>query len=144
LGVPLYSYSGLLVSAGGAWAADRLVCALFDARRRDVYAACYRFGKGEVEVVMGACALSLDEVVGRFEGDEVPVFTGEGAVLHAAELQERLGAMVVPSLLSAPRAAVLLWLVNAEPELGLVADAAAWEPDYVRASGAERIAAQKS
>ena len=43
LGVPLLAYSGLLATAVAGWGAGGSVCALFDARRRDVYAACYRF-----------------------------------------------------------------------------------------------------
>lgn len=42
LGVPLFAYSGLLAAAAGHWGAGRPVCALFDARRRDVYAGCWR------------------------------------------------------------------------------------------------------
>jgi hypothetical protein len=40
-----------------------------------------------------------------------------------------------------PRASALIWLAVHWPELGLVADRSAWEPEYVRAAGAERIAA---
>jgi tRNA threonylcarbamoyladenosine biosynthesis protein TsaB len=140
LGVPLYAYSGLLASAAAHWGAGRPVCALLDARRRDVYLACYRFGAG-VETMVAPTALGVDEVVERFRGGKPPLFTGEGAALHSEELARELGAPVVPALLSAPRASSLLWLAQAVPEMGLVADAAGWEPEYVRAAGAERIAA---
>jgi hypothetical protein len=49
---------------------------------------------------------------------------------------------VAPAEVGVPRASALLWLARAAPEMGRVADAAAWEPEYVRASGAERIAAE--
>jgi tRNA threonylcarbamoyladenosine biosynthesis protein TsaB len=139
LGVPLYAYSGLLASAAAHWGAGRPVCALLDARRRDVYLACYRFGAG-VETLVVPTAMSVDDVVARFRADP-PLFTGEGAALHADELARELGADVVPALLSAPRASSLLWLAQAAPELGFVASPAEWEPEYVRAAGAERIAA---
>src|SRR5690606_1081589 len=52
LGVPLFAYSGLLALAA-AVAAEGPVCALFDARRGEVYAGCWRFpGDGAVEVIM--------------------------------------------------------------------------------------------
>src|SRR5690606_12604773 len=60
LGVPLLAFSGLLAAASAGWGAGGPVCALFDARRRDVFAACYRFphgGSAAVEVVMEPEAL---------------------------------------------------------------------------------------
>lgn len=143
LGVPLFAYSGLLATAASGWAAGGPVCALFDARRRDVYAACYRFDDG-VQELFGPVALSVDEVVERFRGGEVPLFAGEGATLHQPELERELGARVLPAHLGLPRAAALVWLATHAPELGAVADSTAWEPEYVRASGAERIAAEKA
>jgi tRNA threonylcarbamoyladenosine biosynthesis protein TsaB len=148
LRVPLLAYSGLLATAASAWAAPGPVCALFDARRRDVYAGCYAFGErrtGNEEpfplTILPPTALSIDEVVERFRAD-APLFVGEGALLHRALLERELGATVGPAQLAAPRASALLWLAVHAPEQGRVADPAAWEPDYVRASGAERVAAR--
>jgi hypothetical protein len=70
-----------------------------------------------------------------------PVFAGEGAVLHHDEIKQVLGAPVVPEFAGVPRASALLWLLRTVPEQGLVANPATWEPEYLRASGAERIAA---
>jgi tRNA threonylcarbamoyladenosine biosynthesis protein TsaB len=144
LGVPLYAYSGLLAAAAAGWAAEGTVCALFDARRRDVYAACYRFTEGArpVEVLMAPTALSVDELVARLAEAPPALLVGEGAVMHRAELEERLGSRVAPPQLAIPRASSLLWLAARVPELGRVEEGAAWEPEYVRASGAERIAAE--
>ncbi|MET0396976.1 MAG: tRNA (adenosine(37)-N6)-threonylcarbamoyltransferase complex dimerization subunit type 1 TsaB [Longimicrobiaceae bacterium] len=139
-GVPLWAYSSLLAAAAGCWGADRPVCALFDARRRDVYAACYRFGAG-VEETMAPEALTVDEVLERFRGGPPPLFTGEAAVIHREEIGREAGVRVVPAHLAAPRASALLALLRAAPEAGRVAEPAHWEPEYVRASGAERIAA---
>jgi tRNA threonylcarbamoyladenosine biosynthesis protein TsaB len=146
LRVPLYGYSGLLATAASAWSARGPVCALFDARRRDVFAACYRFdGAAPVELLMEPAALSLEAVVERFRGSpEPPLFVGEGALLHRAELEEALGAKVGPAHLATPRASALVWLAMAVPERGRVEDPASWEPEYLRASGAERIAAERA
>jgi tRNA threonylcarbamoyladenosine biosynthesis protein TsaB len=164
LGVPLWSYSGLLATAAGcamvSAAGDPLVCAMFDARRRDVYAACYRFRRAEsgtrregggrttaflpvVQTVMEPAAMSLDEVLERYGAGTVPLFTGEAAVIHADEIEQRLGAHTVPSHLVIPRASSLLWLTRAAPAMGWIDEPAGWEPDYLRASGAERIAAAR-
>lgn len=141
LRVPLLAYSGLLATAASAWASPGPVCALFDARRRDVYAGCYRFGEPRPLTILPPTALSIDEVVERFRAD-APLFVGEGALLHRELLERELGATVGPAQLAAPRASALLWLAVHAPEQGRVADPAAWEPEYVRASGAERVAAR--
>ena len=142
LGVPLFAYGALLATAAGSWTAGRPVCALFDARRRDVFTACYRFDGG-IREIFPPEAVALGVLLGRFGGGEIPVFTGEGALLHRAELEQELGATVAPPFLSLPRGSALLWLQHTAPEMGRVSDPAGWEPDYVRASGAERIAAGK-
>ncbi|CAN5430080.1 tRNA (adenosine(37)-N6)-threonylcarbamoyltransferase complex dimerization subunit type 1 TsaB [soil metagenome] len=141
LGVPLYAYSGLLATAAVSWGIERPVCALFDARRRDVYAACYRLDGG-VEVIFPPEALALDALLARFAAGEPPIFAGEGAVLHREEIERTLGAAVAPLHQGLPRASALLWLLQVAPELGRVEDPVAWEPQYIRASGAERIAAR--
>lgn len=140
LGVPLYAYSGLLAAAA-AHREEGTVCALFDARNREVFAGCWRFGDGAVEEVLGVSAAGIDDVVERLRGRSVR-FVGEGAELHRALLEEAFGPGAVPGE-ERSAAAGLLWLARTVPGLGRVADAAAWEPDYVRAAGVERIAAAR-
>jgi tRNA threonylcarbamoyladenosine biosynthesis protein TsaB len=148
LGLPLWSYSGLLAAAAGALAArgSTTVCSLFDARGRDVYAATYRFdddgGQRSVHVLTGPEALPLDDLLARFDAQDPPAFAGDGALRHQAEIRDRLGAHILPPHLALPRASSLLWLARAAPALGRVEEPATWEPEYVRASGAERIAAR--
>ncbi|HSJ09799.1 MAG TPA: tRNA (adenosine(37)-N6)-threonylcarbamoyltransferase complex dimerization subunit type 1 TsaB [Longimicrobiales bacterium] len=126
LGVPLYAYSSLAALAADAHT-DRAVCALFDARRGEVYAACYRAGETLLEPDALPVAALLDRV-----REHDPVFVGEGAVRYAHELG------CAPPALRWPRASALLRLAAADPAGGRVADGAAWEPSYLRASGAER------
>lgn len=145
LSIPLYGYSGLLATAAAAWSAAGPVCALFDARRRDVFAACYRFGlPGGVTVEMEPAAMALDALIDLFAEGEVPLFVGEGALRHAAELERTLGARVGPAHLAVPRASALVWLAVTAPGKGRVEDPSAWEPEYLRASGAERIAVARA
>ena len=149
LGIPIQAYSGLLAAAAGASAAGGEVCALFDARNRDVFVASYRFhpragGAGPaVEVVLQPSVLPIDELVTGFGDAALPLFTGDGALLHRARIEDA-GGRVAPPHLAFPRASALLWLATVVPELGFVDDPVAWEPDYLRASGAERIAARRS
>ncbi|HEV7589999.1 MAG TPA: tRNA (adenosine(37)-N6)-threonylcarbamoyltransferase complex dimerization subunit type 1 TsaB [Longimicrobium sp.] len=143
LGVPLFAYSGLLATAAAHRREGRPVCALFDARNREVFAGCWRFADEGVQEVLPPTILTVDEAVDRLRG-ESPRFTGDGAALHAAELEAALGPGSVRPLGDESPAAGLLWLARTVPELGRVSAPAAWEPEYLRASGAERIAAARA
>lgn len=145
LGVPLFAYSSLLVAAVSGWAASGPVCALFDARKKDVFAGCWSFAEdGSIEPIMEPTALTIDELISRFAGGAVPVFVGDGAILHAEDLRAALGGRVMPLEVGMPRASALLWLAANAPALGRVEDAGAWEPEYVRDPGAVRIAAAQA
>jgi tRNA threonylcarbamoyladenosine biosynthesis protein TsaB len=135
LGIPLYAYSSLAAAAAAALVDNRPVCALFDAKRGEVYAGCYRFpGFASLDVVMEPLVDSVDVVVERLRAQS-PLYVGEGAVRYG----DRLPADTrPPGSLTLPRASALLWLAGAAPEAGRVADPASWEPNYVRAPGAER------
>jgi tRNA threonylcarbamoyladenosine biosynthesis protein TsaB len=138
LDVPLYVYSGLLSLAAGAAASDRPVCALFDARREEVYAAAYQFAAdGPPTVLLEPAARPLEAVVEAL-APGAPLFVGDGALKHRARL-EAGGGRVAPAHLAVPRAAALLWLAGVDPA-GRLQDRAAWEPAYLRPSGAERVA----
>ncbi|MGQ0813546.1 MAG: tRNA (adenosine(37)-N6)-threonylcarbamoyltransferase complex dimerization subunit type 1 TsaB [Gemmatimonadota bacterium] len=138
LTVPLFAYSGLAALAAGAAVSDRQVCALFDARRGEVYAACYRFPElKRMETVLEPAPRSLDDVVSLLAVRST-LFVGDGALQNAAALRER-DAQIAPAHFAVPRAAALLWLSAAVPNAGRVDDIAAWEPMYLRASGAERM-----
>lgn len=132
--LPLLAYSSLLAVAAGSGLAGQ-VCALFDARREEVYAAAYRW-LAPPRVEVSPAALPLEELLERLGAREWR-FVGEGALRYAAAIEAR-GGTVLPEPLAHPRASVLLWLAEAFPEAGRVASAADWEPGYARGSGAVR------
>jgi tRNA threonylcarbamoyladenosine biosynthesis protein TsaB len=137
LGVPLFAASGLLAQAAAVADVNAPVCALFDARRGEVYAACYRFAATAApSVLLEPWVGDVLEVVDRLRA-HAPLYVGEGASRNAERIEEaggRLAGLRDPY----PSAAALLALVAAAPELYHVADPAAWQPLYVRASSAER------
>jgi tRNA threonylcarbamoyladenosine biosynthesis protein TsaB len=143
LGVPLFAYSGLLASAAAERREPRPVCALFDARNREVFAGCWQFTADGFRELLAPAILSVDEVIAALAGLR-PLAVGDGAALHAAELGAAFGADAVRPLGEESPAAGLIWLARTVPEAGHVAAPAAWEPEYLRASGAERIAAARA
>ena len=137
LGIPLYAYSALAAVAAAAGAHAGTVCAMFDAQRDEVYAAAYRFEDGWHEV-MAPAARAVRDVAAELARHDV-LYAGEGARKHAAVLESANGR-IAPALFDVPRASALLWLAEVAPAEGLVNDVSAWEPAYLRPSGAERVA----
>jgi tRNA threonylcarbamoyladenosine biosynthesis protein TsaB len=138
-GIPLFAHSGLLALAAAHRSTGVPVCALFDARNREVFAGCWRFADG-VETLLPVGVVEIDALAERLPTGDLR-FVGEGALLHRALLEARFGAGTVALEERSP-AEGLLWLMEALPEAGRVDDAAGWEPEYVRAAGAERSAAR--
>lgn len=137
-GAELAAHSSLAAVAAGTGLGGR-ICVLFDARRGQVYAAAYE-ETPPVSPSLGPLAAPVEDVLGRLPPGPW-TFAGGGARVHREALEGREGGRVLPFPHDAPRASALLALARAAPEAGRVDDPAAWEPQYVRASGAERPAA---
>jgi len=133
-GLPLFAYSGLLALAASV-GGDKPVCALFDARRGEVYGACYRVA-GDVAEVLEPGARALDDVLDAVAGLD-PLFAGDGALRYRDAIEAR-GGRVAPAHMAVPRASALIWLATRFPERGRVETPASWEPSYLRDPGAVR------
>ena len=133
--VPLYAYSSLRAVAASA--GRERVCALFDARRGEVYGAAYA-GGGLEGPRFGPAASGIDAWLDGLDDVGGWAFAGEGAIRQRGAIEAR-GGVVLPAFLGVPRAAALLWLGERLPG-GRVDDITRWEPGYVRSSGAERHA----
>ncbi len=132
--VALYAYSSLLCAAAGTGLAGN-VCALFDARRGEVYAAAYRCVVPP-EPELGPSAMPVARLLDRLVPAEW-AFVGEGARLHREAIRAG-GGRVLPPPTAPPRASTLLWLAGVCPAEGRVVAPSDWEPEYVRRSGATR------
>jgi tRNA threonylcarbamoyladenosine biosynthesis protein TsaB len=142
LEIPLYAYSGLAALAAGSATGDKQICALFDARRGEVYSACYRFPEmNRIETIMEPAPRMLDDVLARLDANET-LFVGDAALF--APSPDRLTAPphIAPSHIAIPRASSLLWLQTISPAAGKVEQPNEWEPLYIRESGAERMKAR--
>lgn len=131
----LYAFSSLLTVAAGLGRPDR-VCALFDARRGDVYAAAWRSLDPPARAA-GPVVEPIGAFLDRLDAPDRWTFAGDGALLHRGRIEER-GGWVAPFPSGHPRGSVLLWLAGRWPEAGRVESPADWEPRYARESGARR------
>ena len=148
LGVPLRAFPSLLALAAGLGEEPgeepgegdgsrdpaRPVCALFDARRGEVYAGCWRVGPDATGELLAPMVGTVEEVLAR-TSSHAPLYAGDGAERYRGTL-EAAGATVLAG--AHPRATTLLRLAAREAGAGRVADVSGWEPAYVRASSAER------
>jgi tRNA threonylcarbamoyladenosine biosynthesis protein TsaB len=135
LAVPLYAAPSLAALALAVEGADAPVCALFDARRGEVYVACYRFDGKVLQTLVGPRVCAVEHALTLAKGHGASC-AGEAAWLHAEKVHAA-GLRLAGSRHTAPRAAALLRLQGvgggAQP-----VEPGPWEPLYLRASGAER------
>ncbi|MBT8461902.1 MAG: tRNA (adenosine(37)-N6)-threonylcarbamoyltransferase complex dimerization subunit type 1 TsaB [Gemmatimonadetes bacterium] len=133
-GLDLYSFSSLAAVAAGTRCTEP-VCAMFDARRGQVYAAGYRVGTG-LEELFAPRADSLEQVLAGLDPSGW-FFAGDGAGAGEESIRSA-GGRVLDSELWVPRAGSLLWLASVDPDRGRVEDPGRWEPEYVRLPAAQR------
>ncbi len=135
-GLPLLGVPTLDGIALGCPVIDRPLWCLLDARKQEVYAACYRPGPaGRPELVLPARALRPQDLVKEISSPSL--LAGPG-VDEYRELFARVpGLRLVPSALSSPRAARIGYLAAEQLAAGKTLDAATAAPLYVRASEAE-------
>jgi tRNA threonylcarbamoyladenosine biosynthesis protein TsaB len=134
-GLELYSYSSLAAVAVEA-DCDGPVCAMFDARRGEVYAAGYRIGSS-VEELFEPRAVAIDDLLEYLDEPERWCFAGDGAGAGESAIRAA-GGQVLSEDRWVPRASALLWLAAVVPETGRVADPRRWEPAYIRLPAAQR------
>ncbi len=134
-GLELFSFSSLAAVAAGA-GCDRPVCAMFDARRGQVYAAGYLVDEG-IRELFAPRAGPLDQVLTGIGEPGNWCFAGDGAGAGEDIIRTAGGHVLDPDTW-VPSARSLLWLAAVDPDGGRVADPGSWEPGYVRLPAAQR------
>ena len=131
---PLVAISTLETLAARLPFARLPVCAVLDARKKEVYAALYDTASGvPIELVAPRAvnpALLAEERVGQ-----QTLYTGDGAEVYRDLWSE--DALLAPAFCARPDAATLGWLALSKLAEGATADLAALEPEYLRAPDAK-------
>lgn len=115
-----------------------LICALLDARKKEVYAAFYRCDVNGFPVRIGEMSVLSPEVLAGLI-DEPVLMIGDGAVVYKEVFQKALGQFfsLAPAMLHEP-SAVPLGLLGCEKLLdGETFDIDTGVPLYIRSSDAE-------
>lgn len=117
-------------------AETRTRCVLFDARGDRVFTAAYRLTEGAPDELRAPTFARLPDVL----SDEALMefaFCGEGAARHAGAIEAEGGVVLSPPA-GMPSADGLVRAFALSASTMEPWDLAAWEPDYLRASNAER------
>ena len=140
---PVYGFSSLAMLAMNLpWAAHP-VCTMFDAKKKEVYAALYNCRDLPLPLI-GDCVDSPDSFLDRL--DDVTIFVGEGAVAYRERIFARLGkkALFAPPFSHLPRASGGALLARCAFFRGEAIAPTELLPRYLRASEAELAKLRRS
>lgn len=113
------------------------ICPLLDARKREVYAALFRWQEGSLVRVIAEQALPLEALLAQLS--ERVIFLGEGALLYRRSIEEHMGdrALFASSRDMVPSPATVAALGRERARAGAFEDPLLLRPFYLRKSEAE-------
>lgn len=136
-GKPVAAVSSLEALAWNMPFSMHQVCPLFDARRKEVYAAIYKWNNEGFDVLLPESPLRIEDLLSKI--DRPTLFLGEGAELCRDIIIGKLGsaAFFAPPHKMAPSPANTGYLGILKAGRGGLHDAALLTPRYLRRSEAE-------
>ena len=143
-GRPVVGVSSLRTLAMQAPFARHPVCALLDARKKEVYAGLYRWEEDFPVPLREETVLSPERLLETLE--EEVLFAGSGAAAYRSLIIRRLGARAhfTPWPLQSPRAGLAAALALADLRQGRTVPLAQLSPHYIRRSEAEILWARRA
>ena len=115
------------------------VCAVLDARKREVYAALYDTATGVPVELVPPRAIAPAQLA-REGASAATIYTGDGATAYRELLAGNSTAQFAPLPCARPDAGTIGWLALSKLEQGQTADLDAVEPEYLRAPSARPVA----
>jgi tRNA threonylcarbamoyladenosine biosynthesis protein TsaB len=133
---PVAGISSLDAIAWQMSASKRQVCVMMDARRGEVYTACYRFSEGKMTKKTSEVCVSPERAV-ELAGESA-VFVGSGALAYQGKIESIAGKDIdfAPGFLNQVRASALAHAFFQSQDL-LSNDHLSLLPVYIRRSDAE-------
>ncbi len=137
---PLIHVPTVEAMAYNLWGSSALVCPIMDARRNQVYTGLYHVEKG-LEAVKEQCAMDMGDLIRILNSmEEKVIFLGDGVNVCRAQIETELKTefCFAPASHNRQRAASVAALGMEYYKKGMSVEAAAFVPDYLRKSQAER------
>ncbi len=136
-GCPMLGVSSLRSLAMQTPFAGMPVCALIDARKKEVYTACYTWEAGRPKAVSQERVVAPEKLLDELAGEVL--FVGGGATVYKTLIVRRMAnrAHFVPAVMNHPRAGTAALLALAEWESGNRLAPQELLPEYLRPSEAE-------
>lgn len=148
--IPVPTVDGLAFQMYGA---KDLVCPIMDARRSQVYTGIYEFISDQdgqftydMRVIREQCAVSFDAIAEELNRlDRNVIFLGDGVPVFCERMAQvmRVPYTIAPLHRARQSAAAVAALGRLYYEQGRIVDGAAFTPEYLRLSQAERERAEK-
>ncbi|MGN0485315.1 MAG: tRNA (adenosine(37)-N6)-threonylcarbamoyltransferase complex dimerization subunit type 1 TsaB [Lachnospiraceae bacterium] len=123
------------------YGSKNLICPLMDARRNQTYTGLYRFEGDAMQNVLTQCAVGIDEIIEKVNQiGEPTTFLGDGVSVFRTYISEHctVSYTFAPPHLNKQRASAVAALGLLYYKEGKTETAAAFRPDYLRLSQAER------
>lgn len=143
---PLIGVPTLEALAYNLWGNDGLICPIMDARRSQVYTGIYRFSDGKLQTLLAQSAVAVDVLAEELNrrGEKV-TFLGDGVPVYREKLAATLEVpfSFAPAHLNKQRAGAVGALAQRYYLEGKTESAAEHQPEYLRASQAERERAEQ-
>ena len=136
-GRPIAGVSTLQTLALQVPYAEAPVCALLDARKKEVYAGIYVWTDGVPRLLGPESVLPPEALLDRLSG--TTIFVGDGAHAYRSLIARRIGprAHILPEVFNPPRAAHAAMLAARMFDSGAIFAPATLNPVYLRPSEAE-------
>jgi tRNA threonylcarbamoyladenosine biosynthesis protein TsaB len=112
------------------------VCALLDARKKQVYAGLYDMAKGWPRELSGPVAIAPEDLL-QMRAGQPTIYTGDGADAYRDLINSSQGALWAPLHCARPEAGAIGALAWNKLRRDDWADLAAVEPQYLRAPDAK-------
>ena len=132
----LVGVSTLAVLAARIPYAKMPVCALLDARKKQVYAGLYDTSEGLPVILSKPVAIDPATLLEEYAGQDI-LYTGDGVEAYAELISATRGARLAPPHCARPHASAVGVLAWGQLERGEVVDLATIEPGYLRAPDAK-------
>lgn len=119
------------------------VCTLLDARKKEVYAAIFRWDRGRFVRVLEEQSINVDALIAQILC--TTLFLGEGALRYREQIESRLGerALYGPPQAMIPSASHVAYLCLKKAEAGIFEDPVSLVPRYFRKAEAEMMSGEK-